>query len=64
MQQRPKEARADLASKLCRALLNKNISIEEIGKILVKETNSKYGELLIQQNGGFLKNWYDAIERM
>lgn len=59
-----KESRKELVSKLCKLLLEKNVTRDEIGDALLKKTNSKHGSLLKEKETGFLKSWYEAIEKM
>jgi hypothetical protein len=59
-----KKSRAELVSKLCKMLLEKDISREDVGEALLKATNSKHGSLLKEEEPGFLKGWYESIERM
>ncbi len=59
-----KESRKDVVSRLCKLVLESNISIDIIGDALLKRTNSKYGSALKEKETGFLKSWYEAIEKM
>ncbi|MEH2209196.1 hypothetical protein [Nostoc sp.] len=59
-----KESRKELVNRLCKLLLERNITRDAIGDALLKITNSKHGSLLKEKETGFLKSWYEAIEKM
>ncbi|HEY9802694.1 MAG TPA: hypothetical protein V6D25_20185 [Leptolyngbyaceae cyanobacterium] len=59
-----KESRKELINRVYKILLEKNISIDALGDALLKKTNSKYGSFLKEKETGFLKSWYEAIEKM
>ena len=59
-----KESRKELVNRLCKLLMERNITRDAIGDALLKITNSKHGSLLKEKETGFLKSWYEAIEKM
>ncbi|MDZ8034552.1 hypothetical protein [Nostoc sp. DedSLP04] len=59
-----KESRKELVNRLCKLVLERNITRDAIGDALLKKTNSKHGSLLKEKETSFLKSWYEAIEKM
>jgi hypothetical protein len=56
-----KESRPELVSRLCRMAIAKQVSRNELGDILLADTNSKYGAFLKQDEVTFLQGWQSGL---